>query len=128
MSATNPTSPINKVLFITLSNIGDCILTLPVLDLLRENFPQAEITVMVGPRPKEIFAGNPYIHRLVVYDKYAGLKEKIRLFRELKQEKFDLVIDLRNSLFGALLPAKNKTSPFLVIPRQIRHKIGRAHV
>ena len=30
---------INKILFITLSNIGDVILTLPALDFLREKFP-----------------------------------------------------------------------------------------
>jgi len=49
---------VNKILFITLSNIGDVILTLPVLDYLKARFPQANITVMVGPRPKEIFEDN----------------------------------------------------------------------
>jgi heptosyltransferase-2 len=112
---------INKILFITLSNIGDCILTLPVLDTLRANFTQAKITVMVGPRPKEIFENNPNISRLIVYDKYTKLREKIRLFGELKKEKFDLVVDLRNSLFGAFLPAKYRTAPFLRAPHSLRH-------
>jgi lipopolysaccharide heptosyltransferase II len=112
---------IKKILFITLSNIGDVILTLPVLDYLRENFAQSKITVMVGPRPKEIFQNNPYIDRLIIYDKHSRLKDKINLFNELKKERFDMVIDLRNSLFGALLPAKFKTSPFLHIRAHIRH-------
>jgi heptosyltransferase-2 len=116
---------IKKILFITLSNIGDVILTLPVLDYLRANFPAAKITVMVGPRPKEIFKNNPYIDRLIVYDKYSRLREKIKLFQELKKERFDLVIDLRNTLYGALLPARYRTSPFLYIPNSIRHMKNR---
>ncbi|MFH1338598.1 MAG: hypothetical protein ABIH40_01975, partial [Candidatus Omnitrophota bacterium] len=64
---------INKVLFFTLSNFGDVILTLPVLDILRQKYPEAEITVMVGPRPCEIFKDNPYVHNLIIYDKYAQL-------------------------------------------------------
>jgi len=116
---------INKILFITLSNAGDVILTLPVLDYLRAKFPAAKITVMIGPRPKEILEYNPYIDRLIVYDKYSRLREKIKLFQELKKERFDLVIDLRNTLYGALLPAHYRTSPFLYIPNYIRHMKNR---
>ncbi|MBU3958970.1 MAG: lipopolysaccharide heptosyltransferase II [Candidatus Omnitrophica bacterium] len=111
----------NKILFITLSNIGDVILTLPVLDSLREKFPQSKVTVLVGPRPKEIFQGNPCIDKLIIYDKHARLTEKIRLFRELKKENFDMVVDLRNSLFGVFLPARYRTSPFRIAPNNIEH-------
>ena len=112
---------IKKIIFITLTNIGDCILTLPVLDILLEEFPQSQIDVMVGPRPSEIFEKNHRIHRLVVYDKHAKLKEKINLFFELKKQRFDMVIDLRNSLFGILLGAKYGTSAFTIIPKHIKH-------
>lgn len=112
---------VNKILFITLSNIGDVILTLPVLDYLRENFPQDKITVMVGPRPKEIFEANPNIDRLIIYDKHSRLKDKIRLFHKLKKEKFDMVVDLRNSMFGFLLSSKYKTSTLRAIPKNITH-------
>lgn len=110
-----------KILFITLSNIGDVILTLPSLDYLRMSLPAAHITVMVGPRPKEIFEGNPAVERVIVYDKRSRLREKIRLFSRLKKEGFDAVVDLRNTFFGAFLPARSKTSPFLRLPRGIKH-------
>ncbi len=112
---------INKILFITLSNIGDCILALPVLDALREKFPRAKITVLDGLRPKEIFQGNPYINKLIIFDKHSRLNEKIKLFNTLKKEHFDMVVDLRNSFLGAFLPAKYKISPFLIVPKQIKH-------
>jgi heptosyltransferase-2 len=112
---------VSKILFITLSSIGDVILSLPVLDRLRDNFPQAKITVMVGPRAKEIFENNPYIHKLLIYDKYSPLRQKVKLFFMLKKEHFNLVVDLRNTLYGALLPVRFRTSPFLHIPSHIRH-------
>ena len=112
---------INKILFITLSNIGDVILTLPVLDILKERFPEARITVMVGERPKEIFENNPDIEMVIVYNKFSKLKEKIKLFNELKKQRFNLVIDLRNSFFGMFLPARYKTSSFMSIPKDVIH-------
>jgi len=112
---------IKKILFFTLSNFGDVILTLPVLDVLRVNYPDSKITVMVGPRAAEVFGNNPYIHNLIIYDKYAPLRKKMQLFFQLKKGRYDLVIDLRNTLFGALLPVRFRTSPFLRIPPHIRH-------
>ncbi|MDD5097164.1 MAG: lipopolysaccharide heptosyltransferase II [Candidatus Omnitrophica bacterium] len=110
-----------KILFVTLSNIGDCILTLPVLDRLRAKYPQAKITCLVPIRPKEIFMNNPAVDSVVIFDKHAKLREKIKLFFALSQEKFDEVIDLRNSFFGAFLPAKKRSSPMRRIPKQIKH-------
>lgn len=112
---------INTILFITLSNIGDCLLTLPALDYLRQTLPQAKITVMVGPRPKEIFEDNPNIDYFIVYDKHTKLGQKLRLFLELEKQRFDMVVDLRNTLFGMLLPARYKISPLLAIPKNIKH-------
>ncbi len=112
---------INKALFITLSNIGDVILTLPALDILRQGFPEAKITVMSGPRPKEVFKDNPAADRFIVFDKHASLKENIKLFNHLKKEKFDMVIDFRNSFLGAILPVRYRIKPFLSIPKSIKH-------
>ena len=112
---------IEKILFITLSNIGDCIMTLPALDLLRSEYPQAKITVMSGPRVKEIFEGNPHIYKFITFDKHSKLRNKIRQFNELKKEKFDLVVDLRNTLFGVFLPTLFQRFKFLFIPGEIKH-------
>lgn len=112
---------IKKILFVTLSNIGDCILTLPVLDALIGAFPGAGITVLLGPRPAQIFEGNPLFKKVIIYDKHAPLREKIRLFNQLKKENFDLVVDLRNSFFGAFLPARMRTSALLAVLPQIKH-------
>jgi len=112
---------VDKILFITLSNIGDVILTLPVLDTLRDNFPQSKITVLTGPRPREIFQDNARINKVIVYDKHSRLKEKIKLFKELREENYDMVIDLRNSFFGLFLSGRYNIFPFLSISKNIKH-------
>lgn len=97
--------PIRKILFITLSNIGDCILTMPALDALKNRYPDAAITVFCGPRPAGLFEHDQTIRSTVVYDKRASLRDKARLVLSLITQKFDLVVDMRNSLLGLLLPA-----------------------
>lgn len=100
---------INKILFITLSNLGDVILTLPVLDILKFNFPQSKITVMTDIRSEDVFKFDPQIGRLIIYDKHSPLKEKIRLAISLRKERYDLVVDLRNTAFGLFLSPKYRT-------------------
>ncbi|KPK98391.1 MAG: hypothetical protein AMJ95_04415 [Omnitrophica WOR_2 bacterium SM23_72] len=114
-------SDIHKILFVTLSNIGDVILTLPALDALRQTFAQGHISVLVGQRPKEIFENHPGIQHLIVYDKHANWKEKLRLFRQLASKRFDIVIDLRNSFFQLFLGARHATSPFWLGPKGCWH-------
>jgi heptosyltransferase-2 len=112
---------IKKILFVTLSNIGDCIMTLPALDALKQRYPDAQLSVVAGPRPRELFDSHLGIHRFIVYDKHLGWKEKTKLTHELKSEKFDVVVDLRNSFFQVLLAARYKTSPLWGRPRGIQH-------
>ena len=113
-----------KILFVTLSNIGDCILTLPVLDALRQKYPDAQITCLVPARPQEIFFNNPAVSEVIIFDKHASLIVKLKLFWALSARGFDLVVDLRNSLFGVFLPVKKRSLFFGLlrrVPASIRH-------
>ncbi|HOW42073.1 MAG TPA: lipopolysaccharide heptosyltransferase II [Candidatus Omnitrophota bacterium] len=97
------------ILFVTLSNIGDVVLTLPVMDRLKQIFPGCRITVVVSPRARDIFAQDASVEQVIVYDKHAPLREKFALLKKLSAGRFDAVIDLRNSLFGYLVPARLKS-------------------
>lgn len=115
-------SNVRKILFITLSNIGDVILTLPVLSSLRDNFPDAVIDVVVGPRPEQVFKNDPRVSRVFVYDKHARLKDKTAFVKKLKAEKYDLAIDMKTSLLPALIGAKNRSGLFSGNRPGIKHK------
>jgi ADP-heptose:LPS heptosyltransferase len=113
---------IKRILVITLSNIGDIILTTPVIRALSKEFPGSRIDVMVGPNGKDIFDKDPRIFKLVVYDKHISIVEKRRLQLKLKKLKYDLVVDLRNTVFPLLLAPRYRTSPMQSFPKEIVHK------
>lgn len=117
-------SDTRKILFIGLSNIGDAVLTLPVLDFLRDRFPKAYIVVMSGPRPKEIFEDKKVINELIVYDKHSPVKDKIDLVMILRRKKFEAVVDLRNTAFPLFIHYKMRT-PFTKAPKEILHMKNR---
>ncbi len=99
-----------NILIITLSNIGDVILTTPVMASLRSLFPDAKFTVVVGPKAVGLLEGSREIERLLIYDKFAGWSHKLKLVRELREEFYDWVVDLRNSALPFLVRA-NRRSP-----------------
>ena len=113
---------IHKILFITLSNIGDAVLTLPVLSGLKDNFPDAVIDVVTGPRPEQVFKKDARVRKVFVYDKHAGLKDKARFIKKLRAEKYGLAIDMKASLLPFLIGAKYRTGLFPAHKSGIKHK------
>jgi ADP-heptose:LPS heptosyltransferase len=114
-------SGIKKILFISLSNIGDAILTLPSLGLLTKEFPGAGLTVICGKPAAELFQGLAGVSCVIPYDKRAPLGSKLKLLKRIMRKRFDMVVDLRNSLISFIIPAKFKTDHFVPIPKDIHH-------
>ncbi len=110
---------INNILIVSLSNIGDVILTLPVAGALREEYPRAKISILVGVKGYQVVKNNPEFHEVFIYDKSITLKEKISFIRKLRSKKYELAIDLRHSLFPLFIGAKYHT-PLLM--REINPK------
>jgi len=121
-NVTNTKKIVKKILIITLSNIGDAVLTMPVLAQLSVLFPDAEITVLCAPRAVSVYIDDGRISELVIYDKHISLISKICLLRELRAGRFDLVVDFKNTLIPILIKAKRRTSFWRRPPRNIVHK------
>ncbi len=112
---------VKKVLYITMSNLGDVLMALPAFDFLRRTFRRARITVIAGTRTKVLFETHPDVDRLIVYDKRSSLGAKRALFRELQAEGFDVVIDLKNSFYRWGLRARYKNPAWVRMPSWIVH-------
>ncbi|MBL7091797.1 MAG: glycosyltransferase family 9 protein [Candidatus Omnitrophica bacterium] len=112
---------VKKILVIGLSNIGDAVLTTPVIQALRENFPRAHLAVLAGPRAFSVFKSDPRIDAKIVYDKSICWKNKLSLLNRLRQDRYDLVVDLRSSAFSIILGAKYHTSVFARPPKPLIH-------
>jgi len=107
---------IRKILYITMSNLGDVLMALPAFDFLRRECPQAQITVVAAPRTQCVFENHPSVDRLIVYDKSAPLRHKTGLFFRLKKEGFDVVVDLKDSFYRWGIPARSKNPAWLRYP------------
>ena len=100
---------IKKILVISLTNIGDVILTTPVLSVLRERFPESEITVVAGPKGVPLLTGSRTIDRVIPFDKKAPWWRTAAFTFGLWKERFDLVVDLRNTGFPLFLGSRYRT-------------------
>lgn len=76
-----------------MSSIGDIVLTTPVIRCVKKQMPEAEIHFLVKAPFRSVVENNPYISHLHVYE--GDLQKTIR---ELKEERFDFVVDLQKNL------------------------------
>ena len=100
---------LKKILIFSFSFIGDAVLSTSVIQPLRTHFPDAHITFLVGPRAFDLLATDPNINAALVYDnrgEHAGWKGRLRLIKTLRLVKFDLVVNLRDSLMARCVGAE----------------------
>ncbi len=82
-----------KFLIIRFSSIGDIVLTTPVIRCLRKKYPEAQIEYLTKKQFSGVVLSNPYVNKIYL------LKDDIsETINDLKQQKFDYVIDLHNNL------------------------------
>ena len=101
---------IEKILVFSFSLIGDAALSTAVISPLRQHFPDAKITFLVGVRAFDLLDADPQIDQVLVYDnrgEHAGWRGKIRLIKLLRREGFDLVVDLRDSVWSRFVGGKH---------------------
>ncbi len=110
-----------KILLVTLSNLGDVVLTLPVFQSLKHAYPKAAIDVVVGPGAAMVFERDKRVHRVIPYDKKKSLAEKWAFIRAIRAERYDIIVDLRRSGIGLLGGAK-KRNRYLEFSSRGKHR------
>jgi ADP-heptose:LPS heptosyltransferase len=81
-----------KFLILRFSSIGDIVLTTPVVRCLKKKFPDAEIHYATKKAFHSIVKYNPYISKVHLLD-----DSVFSLIKDLKNERFDYVIDLHHN-------------------------------
>ena len=115
---------VRNILIITLSNIGDAVLTTAAIKVIKREFPASSITLLAGKRAKCVFAKDSSITEVIAYESPKSLKEIYRQFAWLKRKRFDLIVDFRNTLWGIVLFPRYRT-PIVnpaVKDKKYRHK------
>ena len=88
-----------RILVIKLSALGDVILSVPSIRALREKYPSAWISVLVGRKSRSIIRNCPYVDDVIVQEESAKRNplSLIRLARLLAKEDYDVVVDFQNN-------------------------------
>lgn len=112
-----------RILVVSQTNIGDVVLTCPVIDILRHDFPKAKLDVVAGPKAVSLFAGNPNFG-IKVFDKQAPFRQKVTWFLDLFFTHYDCVVDLRRTGLALFLMPKYAaplTAPALEAHKKLMH-------
>ncbi len=105
-------SDVKKILVIKLDHLGDLLLATPSLKLLRYSYPNARITLVVGPWGRQLMEGCPYIDVLLVCSsswivegrsKKVGWLDDLKLIRFLRKQRYDLFFELRGDFLSILI-------------------------
>jgi heptosyltransferase-1 len=123
----NDKMEMHKVLFYKPGAIGDLLHTLPALKALRKKFPSAHVTVVVSPGLESLIQGALVADRVQVFDR-AKLKRRLKDFIEfglrLRDERYDLFIDLQPSMRSTVLQWLSGARHVLVYRKQKRSRAG----
>ena len=104
-----------------LSAIGDVVHSLPLLEVLKGNFPTARIDWLVEEEASQVIEGHPAIDRLIVSRRKqwqkrllnlsgfpSMIREVVRFIGEVRSRDYDLVIDLQGLFKSGVLTGISK--------------------
>jgi len=84
-----------KILVIHTAFIGDIVLSTPLIQKIRDIYPDSEIDYLTLPGNRSIISNNPNLRDIILYDKKGadrGIKGFFRILKIVKNNKYDLAI------------------------------------
>jgi ADP-heptose:LPS heptosyltransferase len=102
---------VKKVLLLRCDGIGDVVFSTPAIAAVRKRYPNAQLDLVVGPWCRDVAAMVPGIDNLLLhapwgYRKLRAVQENIslaedfRFARRIRQERYDICVDLRGDLLS----------------------------
>ncbi|WP_346826568.1 putative lipopolysaccharide heptosyltransferase III [Serratia inhibens] len=108
--ALAPDTSIQRILIVKLRHHGDMLLVTPVINTLQQNYPQAQIDVLLYKETQDMLASHPALSNIFVIDRQwkkqgtkAHLRHELNLIRQLKGQGYDLVVNLADQWRSAII-------------------------
>ncbi|HUP58128.1 MAG TPA: glycosyltransferase family 9 protein [Bdellovibrionota bacterium] len=89
-----------RVLVVRPDRLGDVILSTPVLSVIKANYPNCHLVVMVKSGVESLLKGLPSVDEVMIYDpdgSHAGVGGFFRLLREIRERKFRIAVVLQTN-------------------------------
>jgi heptosyltransferase-2 len=97
---------VKKFLIIQTAFIGDVVLATPLIEKLRQHYPEAAIDFLLRKGNETLLAGHPYLRQVLVFDKKEHKQRNLfAIIRNIRREKYDYVINLQRFLTTGIITA-----------------------
>ncbi len=105
-----------KILIFRNEHIGDYGLSLPALRTIRENYPHAQIDIVVGPWNKELAEATPFVDNIIIYDcplikrhvsyfdfiNPLNIIKILKFLKKIRETHYDILISFSNRKFNVI--------------------------
>lgn len=91
----------NKILLLIIKDMGDVILTSPMAEILKYNFPKAQVDILASPVCAPVVKNASHIDNIIIYNKKQAFKEILKV----RALKYDWIIDFLNNPRSAMICA-----------------------
>ena len=113
-----------NILIIKFRNIGDVLLSTPLISNLKNIYPDSIIDFALNKGCEDMTSNNPNINKIIAYDRprikklsiFSQLKEEIKFTRNIRSSHYDMVINLTEGDRGAQLAFLSGASKKLGFP------------
>jgi heptosyltransferase II len=106
---------ISKILIIKPSAVGDVLLSTPVIENLKHNFPNATINFLTQFYCRDIVIDNPFLSRVLTFE--IPSNNGLSIPPNIKKQKYDLIIDL----------FCNPRTAFITFYSRAKYRVGYKH-
>jgi ADP-heptose:LPS heptosyltransferase len=107
----------DKILVIQLRQIGDVLLTTPVLRVLRKYYPKSHIAFLTEKASAPLLVDNPCLDQVIIRNRQSSWREELALIRQIHQQRYDLVLDF----------FRNPRSGWITFFSDARHRVASYH-
>ncbi|MDR4507175.1 MAG: lipopolysaccharide heptosyltransferase II [Candidatus Brocadiaceae bacterium] len=97
--------PPKKIIIRSPNWVGDVIMATPAFRCIRENYPDAEITIALKSYVKNIIDDTPWFDKIFLLDTppHRGFTQFLSLVRQIRSQQYDLGVIFPNSFSSAFL-------------------------
>ena len=109
-----PLGPSPKILLFRPGQVGDLVVSTPILRALKRRYPNGSLHLLLGTANASAIQGDGNVDRAFVYRK--SLLSAWRLWKTLRNERFDVIVDL--------IPGTSLTSAFIAASIRAKYRVA----
>jgi lipopolysaccharide heptosyltransferase II len=95
--------PLQKILILRFSSLGDIIMTTAMIRAVRKAFPTAKIDMVVRADFLDLIRNNPHLDEKIALGRGEGIRGLFELVKRINRERYDLIYDAHRSLRTRLI-------------------------